>query len=297
MYLIYFYLLFNLANIPLNLILQNLEIYQYYPMEIELPAKIVNRNGLNTYSDDSVTFVSPKIILDYIENVKSFTRVSGQVINEEKTKLLYSFTPEETEITELENKGLLRENFYFPGREINALGFSLKIGMNLKRNSVEILDKFTEYIRNRIKPWEIVSKSFNERKILANTLLISKVNYSLPLLFGLDVKSFKKLQGVIDKFIFAKKIYPGKGKYCNKRVGGLGSPEIYYRYISSQLSWIKKLVEWDDIEIELLPQWVIPFQTLLEKYELPKSKIVLGMGSTIISYISDLCLKENLLDK
>ena len=55
-------------------------------------------------------------------------------------------------------------------------------------------------------------------------------------------------------------------------------------------------MQWDDIEIELLPQWVIPFQILLEKYELPKSKIVLGMGSTIISYISDLCLKENLLE-
>ena len=56
------------------------------------------------------------------------------------------------------------------------------------------------------------------------------------------------------------------------------------------------MVHWDDIKVELLPQWVIPFQILLEKYELPKSKIVLGMGSTIISYISDLCLKENLLE-
>ena len=76
----------------------------------------------------------------------------------------------------------------------------------------------------------------------------------------------------------------------------MGTPEIYYRYISSQLSWIKKLVCWDDIKVELLPQWVIPFQILLEKYELPKSKIVLSMGSTMISYISDLCLKENLLE-
>merc|ERR1712237_226226 len=152
MYLIYFYLLFNLANIPLNLILQNLEIYQYYPMEIELPAKIVNRNRLNTYSDDSVTFVSPKIILDYIENVKSFTRVSGQVINEEKTKLLYSFIPEEIEITELENKGILRDNFYFPGREINVLGFSFKVGVNLRSNSIDTLNKLTENIKNRIKP-------------------------------------------------------------------------------------------------------------------------------------------------
>ena len=109
--------LFNLANIPLNLILQNLEIDQYYPMEHELPAEVANKNRLNTYSDDSVTFVegSPKSILEYIENVKSFTRITGQLINEEKTKLLYSFTPEEIEITELENNGLLREIFTFQG--------------------------------------------------------------------------------------------------------------------------------------------------------------------------------------
>ena len=44
-----------------------------------------------------------------------------------------------------------------------------------------------------------------------------------------------------------------------------------------------------------LPQWVIPFQILLEKYELPESKVILGMGSAMISYISKLCLKENLL--
>ena len=109
--------LFNLANIPLNLILLNLRESQYYPMEHELPFEMANGNRLNTYSDDSCTFVegSPKSILEYIETVKSFTRITGQLVNEEKTKLLYSFTPEEAEIIELESKGLLRKNFYFPG--------------------------------------------------------------------------------------------------------------------------------------------------------------------------------------
>ena len=88
------------------------------------------------------------------------------------------------------------------------MGFNFKVGRNLKSTAINTLNKLTEYIKDRIKLWEIVSKSYNERKILANTLLISKVNYSLPCLFGLDVKSFKKLQGVIDKFIFAKKNLP-----------------------------------------------------------------------------------------
>ena len=83
----------------------------------------------------------------------------------------------ETEIVELESKGLLRDNFYFPGREINILGFNFKVGGDLKGTAINSLNKLTEYIKDRIKPWEIVSKSYNERKILANTLLISKVNY------------------------------------------------------------------------------------------------------------------------
>merc|ERR1711905_82042 len=143
-------------------------------MEVELPAEAVNKNRLSTYSDDSVTFVSPKIILEYIENVKSFTRVSGQLINEEKTKLLYSFLPEETEITELENKGLLRENFYFPGREINVLGFSFKIGMKPKSNSVETLNKLTEYIRNTISHGFILFLMYS----------VSLFNVSTELLLG-----------------------------------------------------------------------------------------------------------------
>ena len=193
-----------------------------------MPLKLSNSNRLHTYSDDSCTFVegSPSSILNYIETVKSFTKITGQAVNEEKTKLIFSFTPREAEIADLEGKGLLRENFYFPGREATILGFTFKVGANLKCTSINTLSKLTEYITDRIKPWEIVSKSYNDRKILANTLLISKVNYSLPFLFGLDEKNFKKLQGVINNFIFKKKIYPGKGKFCSKRHGGLGAPDI-----------------------------------------------------------------------
>ena len=41
-----------------------------------------------------------------------------------------------------------------------------------------------------------------------------------------------------------------------------------------------------------LPQWVLPFQILLDKYELPESKVILGMGCAMISYISKLKLQK-----
>ena len=84
----------------------------------------------------------------------------------------------------------------------------------------------TDWIESRIRPWEIVSKSYNDRKTLTNTLLISKLNYSLPFLFGLEEANFKKIQGIINNFIFKKRIYPGKGKFCNKKKGGLGAPNL-----------------------------------------------------------------------
>ena len=79
-------ILFNLVNIPLNLALLNLESDQYYPVEHELTPELSNKNRLLTYSDDSCIIVEgiPESITNYIELVKSFTRVSGQSVNEEK---------------------------------------------------------------------------------------------------------------------------------------------------------------------------------------------------------------------
>ena len=90
-------ILFNLANVPLNLALLNLETDQYYPIEHEMTPELANRNRLLTYSDDSCVILrfTSESIGNYIETVKSFTRVSGQTINEEKTKLIFSLAPNE----------------------------------------------------------------------------------------------------------------------------------------------------------------------------------------------------------
>ena len=75
-----------------------------------------------------------------------------------------------------------------------------------------------------------MSKSFEGRKLLTNTLLVSKGNYQLPMMFGLREGDFRVMQKGIDGFIFKKKIYKGEGKYCSKKKGGgLGSVKIYER--------------------------------------------------------------------
>ena len=56
-----------------------------------------------------------------------------------------------------------------------------------------------------------MSKSFEGRKLLTNTLLVSKGNYQLPMMFGLREGDFRVMQKGIDGFIFKKKIYKGEG--------------------------------------------------------------------------------------
>ena len=54
------------------------------------------------------------------------------------------------------------------------------------------------------------------------------------------------------------------------------------------------MVKWDWVEPGYLSQWDFPFQIPLDKYELPESKIILGLGCAMLSYISKLCIKEKL---
>ncbi len=146
----------------------------------------------------------------------------------------------------------------------------------------------------KTKKWNIVSRSYEGRKDLTNSLLISKINYHLSFLFGLNETNFKGIQSVIDSFIFDKRIYPGKGKYCSKNVGGIGSPNIYSRYITAQLQWIRKMCLWDDLGHENLPSWLLPFKLALEKYKLPKCKVLFAMGNSVLSYLIKICEYEKL---
>ena len=86
----------------------------------------------------------------------------------------------------------------------------------------------------------MVSNSYESRKILTNSLLVSKGNYQLPLMMGLKDGDFKRMQKGIDNFIHKKRIYRGRGKYCTRTIGGISSPKMFERYITSQLTWLKR---------------------------------------------------------
>ena len=128
---------------------------------------------------------------------------------------------------------------------------------------------------------------------MTNTILVARVNYQLSFMFGLKEKDFAGMQRSIDKFIFNKKIFKGKGKYCSKKVGGLGSPKLYERFLTAQLSWLRKCVQWSKAGGDA-PLWFLPFKALLKKYWLPQCHYIVLMGRAILDVVAKLCLHEGL---
>ena len=103
-------------------------------------------------------------------------------------------------------------------------------------------------------------------------------------MFGLKEKDFAGMQRSIDKFIFNKKIFKGKGKYCSKKVGGLGSPKLYERFLTAQLSWLRKCAQWSKAGGDA-PLWFLPFKALLKKYWLPQGHYIFLMGREILEVV------------
>ena len=93
--------------------------------------------------------------------------------------------------------------------------------------------------------------------------------------------------------LYLRKIYRGKGKYCSRGSGGLGSPKIYERNLTSQLAWVRKCVHWSKNEGEV-PFWFLPFKALLKKYWLPQCHFLFLMGRGILEVVGRLCEHEGL---
>ena len=95
-------------------------------------------------------------------------------------------------------------------------------------------------------------------------------------------------------FCVKQNIYGGVGKYASKRFCGIGAPKIFERYLTAQMSWLRKCSLWSSSNLRLIPNWALPLFKLLDKYKLPPVDILLGMGNCIIETIAKLCELEGL---
>ena len=82
--------------------------------------------------------------------------------------------------------------------------------------------------------------------------------------------------------------------YASKRACGIGAPKLYERYLTAQMSWLRKCSLWNSSDLKLTPDWVLPLFELLVRYKLPPVDIILGMGICIIDIVAKLCELEGL---
>merc|ERR1712002_1350602 len=112
--------------------------------------------------------------------VEGFCQVSGQIVNVGKTKVFLSHDPSQEEIEMLESLGLSKEKFILPRQRIKIVGYEFRVNWNLRANSIETLGALTEDLKNRIAGWNTVSRSFEGRKVLSNTILGARVCSKIP---------------------------------------------------------------------------------------------------------------------
>ena len=113
-------------------------------------------------------------------------------------------------------------------------------------------------------------------------------------MMGLKEGDFKRMQKGIDNFIHKKRIYRGRGKYCSRKIGGISSPKMFERYITSQLTWLKRGVYWSKEGGYKAPLWFLPMVALLEKYYMPDFHIIMQMGNEVVDSLCKLCEFEGL---
>ena len=131
-------------------------------------------------------------------------------------------------------------NFLFSNEERNQLldyGF-----MNDK-----ILDGAKSQLEETIQGFENTINAYNNgnislqgRKLVANSLLLSKI-FSFSTACHFSKSDFSKLQQILDGFTHKKKVSSGGRKYLPLRHAGLYIPNVYLKHLTLRMSLIKKL--------------------------------------------------------
>ena len=156
----------------------------------------MQRRRLISYSDDTnyICKLNKEEISMFLEIMGEFCKISGQSINCKKTKVFFSVMPNSEETDYLTKLGFDNKSFITPGMPLKILGYTFKVGTCLRANASHSLGEISDSLIKRVGSWTIVSKSFEGRKLLTNTLLVSKGNYQLPMMFGLREGDFRVMQ-------------------------------------------------------------------------------------------------------
>ena len=122
---------------------------------------------------------------------------------------------------------------------LTFLGHKIK-PCNLAESAKIQLEETTQGMENTIYAYNSGNISLQGRKLVANSLLLSKI-FSFSTACNFSKSDFSKLQQTIDSFTHRKKLSSGGRKYLPLRHAGLYIPNVYLKHLTLRMSLIKKL--------------------------------------------------------
>merc|ERR1712115_273598 len=170
------------------------------------------------------------------------------------------------------------------------------------------LDETVQSFENTINTYKNGNIFLQGRKLVANSLLLSKI-YSFSTACNFSKSDFSKLQQILDGFTHKKKVPSGGRKYLPKRHAGLYIPNVYLKHLTLRMSLIKKLAfklssgltlpSWAEILVYVLKTYGFDPLTLFKSLGNQDLELVIkildNQGlSTLSSIFADI-LKVNLL--
>ena len=291
--------LFNIVLIPMVLAINHAGIGS--PSLASYLSEVHHRDEANkrkaySYSDDTQIIINFKEedIKNTLQIVRDFTLVSGQGLNEDKNTAILSFIPTNSELEMLECCSILRKNVFCSEDDVKILGLNFNISQDPQITSKATLHKIHEELASRMAKWTILSNNVLGRKLLANTLLIAKLNYHLPWLSGLKEADFSKIKKSLNAFIFKKNILGLDLKFASAKKGGLGAPYLFNRYVTAQSSWLRKIIKYDKVALSCTPDWILPIKAMLNRYGLCDLRTIICLGPSILKHMVSLLREENL---
>ena len=209
-----------------------------------------------SYSDDGF------LLLEY-ENVdqifkimnifKRFGVFSNLEINCDKADVYhinFSFSKEEKD--QLLDYGFKNDKILDEKHCLTFLGHKIK-PYNLKEGAKIQLDETIEGMKNTIDSYNNGNISLQGRKLVANSLLLSKI-FSFSPACDLSKSDFSELQKILDNFTHKKKISSGGRKYLPFKHAGLYLPDVYLKHLTLRVSLIKKLF-YKLSNQQVIPSW------------------------------------------
>ena len=210
-------------------------------------------------------------------------------INCDKDHINFSFSKEEKD--QLLDYGFMDDKVLDENHCLTFLGHRIK-PCNLKESAKSQLDETIEGMKNTIDSYNNGNISLQGRKLVANSLLLSKV-FSFSTACDFSKSDFSELQKILDSFTHKKKISSGGRKYLPLKHAGLYIPNVYLKHLTLRVSLIKKLFYKLSNQL-IIPSWAEILIYVLKLYGFDPKTLFRTLGNQDVEIVIKILRNQGL---